>query len=158
MSKRILGGVAILAAIGTLGVAATASGSLLSGVYAGKITGINGAGIAGFKGGNMKFKICNCGRIERFEFSKIRVGCTDGNLWRTSGKVAPAGRAFIRKGVRQFKFHRTNQYGGVLNVRGVFRGNDHARGFLRYKGRMATTGGVKTCTTETQFWSAGHVG
>jgi hypothetical protein len=84
MRKRILVGVAALAAIATLGIAVSASGVVLSGTYAGKITGIEGNGNLGFRGGNMKFRISGQGRIKSFQFSKIRVACTDGNVYRTS--------------------------------------------------------------------------
>jgi hypothetical protein len=155
MRTRVARVAAILAGVATLGLTTSASGSILAGTYAGKITGVEGH--ASFKGGNMKFKICGCGRIRAFQFSKIRVGCTDGRIYRTSGHVTPEVRAFRHHGVRKFKFHASNSYGAVLKVVGVFRGNDHARGLLRFKGKMQTTGGVKTCTTFRQLWSAGHV-
>jgi hypothetical protein len=149
-------GTAILAVVAMLVGATSASAGILVGTYPGAITGIQGTGSLGFKGGNMKFTISGHGRITSFQFSKVRVACTNGNVYRTSGHISPNVRAFRHNGVRKFKFHGTNQFGGVLKVLGVFRGTDHARGTLRYKGRMPTSGGVKNCTTFVQFWSAKH--
>jgi hypothetical protein len=156
MRKKILGGAAILAAIASLGLAASAPASLFEGTYSGRITGVEGH--ASFKGGNMKFYLCGCGRIKHFQFSSIRVACTDGGIYRTSGRINPGVRAYNQRGVRKFKFRATNGEGGVLKVLGIFRGDNHARGLLRYKGRMPTTGGTKTCTSFRQPWSAQYVG
>jgi hypothetical protein len=106
----------------------------------------------------MKFKLGNQGRITSFQFSKVRVKCANGNVYRTSGHIAPGVRVFRHNGVSKFKFHASNQFGGELKVLGIFRGHNHARGLLRYKGSMPTTGGVRNCTTFRQFWSAKHVG
>jgi hypothetical protein len=130
----------------------------LVGAYVGKITGIEGNGSLGFKGGNMKFTISGKARITSFKFSKIRVLCENGNVYRTSGHASPSVRAFRHNGVRKFKFHGSNRYGGELKVLGIFRGNDHARGVLRAKGRIPTKDGrVRHCTTFRQFWSARHI-
>jgi hypothetical protein len=106
----------------------------------------------------MKFYLCGCGHIKHFQFSSIRVACTDGNVYRTSGRVNPGVLAYNQRGVRKFRFRATNGEGGVLKVIGIFRGDDHARGLLRYKGRMPTSGGEKTCTSLRQPWSARYVG
>lgn len=155
MRKRLLGGAAILAIIATFGLVATASAGILVGTYAGKITGVEGH--SSFKGGNMKFKLSGKGRIKSFQFSKVRVACTDGNVWRTSGHISPNVRVRRNGSVRKFVFKAQNGEGGKFKAKGFFRGSNHARGFLRYKGRMETTGGTKTCTTFRQLWSAGHV-
>lgn len=153
--KRILGGTAILAAIATLGLAASAPASIPAGTYAGRITGVEGH--ASFKGGNMKLELCGCARIKHFQFSRIRVACTDGGIYRTSGRINPDVKAYRWRGLRKFKFRATNDEGGVLKVLGIFRGHNHVRGMLRYKGRMPTTGGEKTCTSYRQPWSASYV-
>jgi hypothetical protein len=155
--KRILGGAAIVAAIATLGITASAPASLFEGTFSGRITGVEGVGHFGYKGGNMKFYLCGCGRIKHFQFSKIRVFCTDGGYYRTTGRINPNVRAYTQRGARKFKFHATNSAGGVLKVTGFFRGDNHARGLLRYKGPMPTSGGMKTCTSFRQLWSAGYV-
>jgi hypothetical protein len=156
MRRSIVRWAAILAALATLAGAATASAGILVGTYAGRITGVEGH--RSFKGGNMKFKLSGRGRIKSFQFSKIRVACSNGNLYRTSGHISPNVRVFKHNGVRKFKFHGSNQYGGELKVLGIFRGHDHARGLLRYKGRIPTNDGhVRHCTTFRQFWSASHV-
>jgi hypothetical protein len=158
LRKKILGGAAILAAIATLGLAASAPASLFEGTYSGRITGVEGNGNLGYRGGNMKFYLCGCGRIKHFQFSSIRVACTDGGVYRTSGSINPDVRAYRQRGARKFKFRASNGDGGVLKVVGFFRGDNHARGLLRYKGPMATTGGERTCTSFRQPWSAKYVG
>src|SRR5436190_18642092 len=87
--KRIVGGAAILAALATLGLAASAPASILEGTYSGRMTGVEGNGSLGYKGGNMKFYLCGCGQIKHFQFSSIRVACTDGGVYRTSGRINP---------------------------------------------------------------------
>ena len=156
--KRILGGAAILAALATLGATASASGGVLLGTYAGRVTGVEGNGSLGYKGGNMQFDLCGCGRITHFQFSRIRVACTDGGVYRTAARLNPSVKVYNQRGVRKFKFHATNGEGGVLKVTGIVRGHDHARGLLRYKGPMPTSGGQKTCTSFRQLWSAKYVG
>ena len=71
MRKKFLGGAAILAAIASLGLAASAPASLFEGTYSGRITGVEGH--ASFKGGNMKFTLSRRGKITSFRFSKVRV-------------------------------------------------------------------------------------
>ncbi|HEY7032639.1 MAG TPA: hypothetical protein VH482_14955 [Thermomicrobiales bacterium] len=156
MKRRVLRATAVVAVLAMLVGAASASAGILVGQYPGRITGVEGNGNLGFKGGNMKFKINGAGRITSFKFAKIRVACTDGNVYRTSGHISPGVRAFRHNGTRKFKFHGSNSYGGVLKVVGIFRGDNHARGLLRFKGRMGTSGGVKDCTTFRQLWSAKH--
>jgi hypothetical protein len=158
MRRRTLAGAAILAIIATLGVVASASGGILIGTYEGRITGVEGIGNFGFKGGNMKFKLSGQGRIKSFQFSRIRVLCSDGNTYRTSGHIAPNVRVRQVNGVRKFVFGAQNSAGAVFKAKGIFRGSDHARGFLRFKGTMSTTGGTRNCTTFRQLWSARHVG
>jgi hypothetical protein len=155
MRKKVLGGAAILAAIASLGLVASAPASIPPGTYSGSITGVEGH--ASFKGGNMKFYLCGCARIKHFQFSKIRVACTDGGVYRTSGRINPDVKAYRWRGLRKFNFRATNGEGGVLKVMGIFRGHNHARGILRYKGPMPTTGGEKTCTSFRQPWSAQYV-
>ena len=112
MRKRILGVTAILAIIAALGVAASASGGILIGTYAGKITGVEGH--ASFKGGNMKFKISGRAKVTTFQFSKIYVACTDNNVWRTSGHVSGIKAPIVKKnGLPTFVIHASNSTGAT---------------------------------------------
>jgi len=148
----------VLAALAVLtsATAAQAGGGILTGAYLGLITGIEGNGSLGFKGGNMRFQLGNQGRITIFKFSKIRVACTDGRVYRTSGHASPDVRVFRHNGARKFKFTLHSRNGALLKGLGFFRGTDHARGFLKVKGRIPTSGGEKTCTSFRQLWSAQH--
>jgi hypothetical protein len=158
LRKRIVRGTAVLAVLGMLVGATSASAGILVGSYPGAITGIEGTGSLGFKGGNMKFTLSRKGKITSFQFSKVRVACS-GHVYRTSGHIAPNSRVFRSNGLPVFKFHGQNSFGGVLKVAGIFRGHDHARGFLNFHGTLATNAGIKHgCQTFHQLWSAKHAG
>src|SRR6266516_63807 len=147
MRKRILRGAAILAALAVPFGATTASAAFFAGTYAGKITGVQGLQLP--KGGNMKFRISSSGKVTSFQFSKIYVACTNGNVYRTSGHIGVIHVPIVN---RLFTIHAQNSYGATLKVKGKIRGTDHARGLLNFKGRMPTTGGLKNCGTGRQFW------
>lgn len=153
MRKRILRGAAVLAALAVPFGAATASGSFFAGTYAGKITGVQGIALPQ-TAGNMKFKITRSGKVSTFQASKILVACADGNVHRTSFHVR---RIAVPIQSRVFVVKGTNSSGATLKAKGVIRGQDHARGYLRFKGVMQTDAGTLDCNTGRQFWSAKHV-
>jgi hypothetical protein len=152
--KTIVRGVAVVAALAMLAWAATAAyGAFFAGTYAGRITGVQGVPIHQ-KGGNMKFKITGSGKVSTFQFSKIFVACQDGNIHRASIKVRRTAEPIKH---RVFTIHASSST-ATLKVKGVIRGRNHARGYLRLKGQINTIdAGTQVCNSGRQFWSAGHV-
>lgn len=151
MRKRVLRVVLSLAGVAAMAYGATAAyASFFAGTYAGRITGVQGISLP--KGGNMKFKITGKGRIRTFNFSKIYVACTDGQVHRTIGHVS-SDTPIVN---RIFTIHASSS-SASLKIKGIIRGSDHARGYLNLKGRIPTDVGPRTCKTGKQFWSAGHV-
>jgi len=151
MKDRVLRVVLALAAVGAIGYGATAAyAAFFAGTYAGRITGVQGISLP--KGGNMKFKVSGSGRVTTFQWSKIYVACTDGQVHRSSGHI----RSSTPIVSRVFKIHASSST-ATATVKGVIRGQDHARGLLNIKGGIPTSVGPRNCKTGRQFWSAGHV-
>jgi hypothetical protein len=152
LRKRMLRWVGALAAIATLGLGvAAAYGSFDAGTYLGRITGVQGIPLP--KGGNMSFKISGSGNVTTFQFRKIYVACADGNVHRTSGHLSRTAAPIDN---RVFTIHASNSTASV-KIKGIIRGQNHARGYLNLKGVVpVTSGGSLNCKTGKQFWSAAH--
>jgi hypothetical protein len=154
MRKRILRGAAILGVLAVPFAVTAAFGAFHAGIYAGKITGVQGSTLP--QGGNMKFKVSSTAKVRSFQASKVYVACADGNVHRTSFHWS--GKAPIVKKNGHPIFTLTGSTGTAnLKVKGIIRGSNHARGVLNFKGVMSTSGGTLNCKTGRQFWSAGHV-
>src|SRR5690242_14740151 len=152
MRKRIWRSAMALAAIAVLALGVSAAyGVFDAGSYLGSITGVQGHPLP--KGGNMSFKISGKGRVTTVQFRKIFVACADGNIHRTNVHLRRTAAPIVN---RVFTIHATNS-SATMKVKGIIRGQNHARGLLNLKGVVQTTdSGLLNCRTGRQFWSARH--